>query len=30
MGELHVFQYAEFENAIHFDPSHKDFPQSGN
>ena len=30
MGELYVFRYDEFENAIHFDPSRKDFPQSGN
>ena len=30
MGELYVFCYAEFENTIHFDQSHKDFPQSGN
>ena len=30
MGELYVFRYAEFEDAIHFDPSYKDFSQSGN
>ena len=30
MGELYVFKYAEFENAIHFNPLSKDFPQSGN
>ena len=30
LGELYVFRYAEFEKAIHFDPSRKDFPQSGN
>ena len=30
MGNLYVFWYAEFKNAIRFDPSRKDFQQSGN